>query len=204
MGNLEVRDPSNTTWRLILAVDPNKRAATVFRRIGIFIRNIKDAIRLRKKVNLRFQAARMRDSYNDEQAYEMAALFTHFAPEFRGKLTDAMWLQLVEKFKRGGLDHELAEKVAHKDPRIRVDSFRFLQTFGAGEVQRSIDNPKNLAEVENEAVEASESSELKVQTIRLKREAEKWKDSCGVDCCEGGKGQWHRDPHVTVHKHIVS
>ncbi len=96
-----------------------------------------DARRLKKKVNLKFQAARMRDTMSDEQAYEASALFTHFAPEFQAKLTQPMWAQLVQKFTRGGLDHELSEKIAHKDPKIMVESFRFLQTCGAEVVQRS-------------------------------------------------------------------
>jgi hypothetical protein len=135
-----------------------------------------DAHRLKKKVNLKFQAARMRDTMSDDQAYEAAALFTHFAPEFQAKLTLPMWVQLVEKFKRGGLDQELSEKIAHKDPKITVESFRFLQTFGAQVVQRSGGTVENLDEAECAAMDASEASELKVQKIKLKREAEKWKD----------------------------
>jgi hypothetical protein len=131
---------------------------------------------LKKKVNLKFQAARMRDTMSDDQAYEAAALFTHFALEFQARLTHPMWAQLVEKFKRGGLDHELSEKIAHKDPKITVDSFRFLQTFGAEVVQRSGGPVENLDAAECAAMDASEASELKVHKIKLKREEERWKD----------------------------
>jgi hypothetical protein len=131
---------------------------------------------LKKKVNLKFRAHTMRDPMSDEQAYEASALFTHFAPAFQAILTQAMWLQLVEKFKRGGLDHELSEKIAHKDPKITVESFRFLQTFGGQVVQRSGGPVENLDVAECAAVDANESSELKVQKIKLARESAKWKD----------------------------
>jgi hypothetical protein len=97
-------------------------------------------------------------------------------PAFQATLTHAMWLQLVEKFKRGGLDHELSEKIAHKDPKITVESFRFLQTFGGQVVQRSGGTVENLDVAECAAVDANESSELKVQKIKLARESAKWKD----------------------------
>ena len=62
----------------ICKVNPLKRQVAVQRRIGIFVKNIKDAMRLKKKFNLRFQAARFRDTHNEEQSYEIAALFSHF------------------------------------------------------------------------------------------------------------------------------
>ena len=54
----------------ICKVNPLKRQVAVQRRIGIFVKNIKDAIRLKKKFNLRFQAARFRDTHNEEQSFE--------------------------------------------------------------------------------------------------------------------------------------
>ena len=36
------KDADNTVWLAILAVNPDKRAATVFKRIGVFVRNLKD------------------------------------------------------------------------------------------------------------------------------------------------------------------
>ena len=65
----------------ICKVSPLKRQVAAQRRIGIFVKNIEDAIRLKKKFNLRFQAARFRVAHNEEQSYEIAALFSHFAPD---------------------------------------------------------------------------------------------------------------------------
>jgi hypothetical protein len=36
------KDADNTVWLAILAVNPDKRAATVHKRIGVFVRNLKD------------------------------------------------------------------------------------------------------------------------------------------------------------------
>jgi hypothetical protein len=36
------KDAQDTVWLAILSVSPDKRAATVFRRIGVFVRNLKD------------------------------------------------------------------------------------------------------------------------------------------------------------------
>ena len=126
-----------------------------FRWIGIFIANLKNAARLQKNVNLKVHAAKMRDQKDNTLAYEMAALFTHFAPEFQRVLSASAWAKLIAKFKRGGLDQELAEKVAHKDPNINVNSFRFLEGLGAtldrpaSSVQGSADAPDVTAAEEN-------------------------------------------------------
>ena len=81
---MQFKDSAGQIWLDICKVNPRKRQVAVQRRIGIFVKNIKDAIRLKKKFNLRFQAARFRDTHNEEQSYEIAALFSHFTPDFSG------------------------------------------------------------------------------------------------------------------------
>ena len=109
------KNPNDALWKEILKGSEDKRASCVYRWIGVFVANIKNAARLQKKVNLKVHAASMRDKKDVVTAYEMACLFTHFAPAFERTLSVANWDKLVSRFKRGGLDQELAEKVAHKN-----------------------------------------------------------------------------------------
>lgn len=109
------------TWLDICKVNPLKRQVAVQRRIGIFVKNIKDAMRLKKKFNLRFQAARFRDTHNEEQSYEIAALFSHFTQDFQRLLSPAVWEDTQSRFFRGTLDAEFLEKVSIKDPAIRLE-----------------------------------------------------------------------------------
>ena len=73
------KNAAEVVWKEIPKPSPEKRAACVFRWIGIFVSNIKNAARLGKKVNLAVHAHSMRDKKDIGPAYEMAALFTHFA-----------------------------------------------------------------------------------------------------------------------------
>ncbi len=91
-------------WTTILAPSPEKREAVLARRIGVFIYHIKDASRLKKKVNLRFGAEKYRCNLSDDAAYEVPALFTHWAPAWQQMLTPESWQKLVLKFVRGGMD----------------------------------------------------------------------------------------------------
>ena len=84
------------------------------------MKNIKDALRLKKKFNLRFQAARFRDTHNEEQSYEIAALFSHFTPDFQTLLSPDAWDDVQSRFFRGTLDAEFLEKVSIKDQAITV------------------------------------------------------------------------------------
>jgi hypothetical protein len=79
---------------------PHKREATITRRIGAFIFKIKEAMRTKKKLNLKFFADTYRCKLSDEQAYEVAALFTHWAPAWQSMMSEENWAKLVEVQKR--------------------------------------------------------------------------------------------------------
>jgi hypothetical protein len=154
------KDTAGQIWVEICAVNPMKRQIAVQRRIGIFCKNIKDAVRLKKKINLKFGAGRFRDKQNEEESYEIAALFAHFASEFRRTLSEAAFEEVATRFFRGALDVEFLEKVSIKDPNIDVNSFRFLHQYGHS-VAKSASSVQ-LAEAEANAVKAKEDAELVV------------------------------------------
>ena len=195
-------------WKDILKGSADKRASCVFRWIGIFVANLKNAARLQKNVNLKVHAAKMRDQKDIATAYEMAALFTHFAPEFQRVLTASAWQKLLAKFVRGGLDQELAEKVAHRDPTINKNSFRFLEGLGAtldrpaSSAQGSVDAPDVTAAEEN-----LQRSELENARVKLQREGKRWADYLeGVrlwNCkSEAAKGA-HKDTQEARNQEIL-
>ena len=80
MRGTKPRDGSNALWMQIQAVAPEKRQVCIQRRMGVFLNNIKDAQRLRKKVYLKVMANGLRDQKGEGVSYEIAAMFCHFAP----------------------------------------------------------------------------------------------------------------------------
>ena len=168
------RDGSNELWARIQTVTPEKRQFCVQRRMGIFVKNIKDAQRLRKKVNLKVLSAGFRDSRGDEVAYEIAALFCHFAPAFERILTPAKWKECCQRFFRGSFDAEMAEKVAHKDPNLTVESFRFLELFGAKLQKRPASSVAQASQEEAASLQQKEKSDLEWVVRKLSSEVASW------------------------------
>ena len=79
----------------------------------------------------------------------------------------------VAAFFRGHLDAEFTEKVAHKDPNLNVQLFRFLHMFGA---KIEVPTPVRVAQMQRELSEAaldSEEKDLKWQEVKLKAEVAK-------------------------------
>ena len=170
-GSVQRPVPS-ALWKEILRPTPDKRAACVFRWIGVFIANIKNAVRLKKNVNLKASAKTVRCDRSPEAAYEMAALFTHFAPQFMELLTEKAWQQVLDRFRRGALDKELYEKVMTKDPDLNVHSFRFMEQSGVAKPeQRSVSSSDQAI---TEAETNLQRQELETCKLKLGREAKKW------------------------------
>jgi hypothetical protein len=69
-------------WTAVCLPSPSKREAAITRRIGIFLFQIKEAVRTSKKktVNLKFGPQEFRCKLSDNLAFDVAALFTHGAP----------------------------------------------------------------------------------------------------------------------------
>ena len=153
-----------------------KRQFCVQRRIGIFLKNLKDAARLQKKFNLRMMASKFRDSLPTENAFEVKTLFCHFAPDCQWVLSPGQWAQVLQRFFRGQFDAEFTEKEAHKSPNLSVHIFKFLHMFGA---KIEGPSPVGVAQMQRELTEAaldSEEPDLKWQEVKLKAEVAKWNE----------------------------
>ena len=173
------RDDANALWAKIQAVTVQKRQFCVQRRIGIFLKNLKDVARLPKKFSLRMLASKFRDSLPTETAFEVAALFCHFAPDFQRVLSPGQWAQVLQRFFRGQFDAEFTEKVAHKDPNLNVQLFSFVPMLGAA---IEVPTPVSVAQMQRELTEAaldSEEKDLKWQEVKLKVEVAKWNEYKG-------------------------
>jgi len=167
------RDSANALWSTIQAASPEKRQFSVQRKIGVFLKALKDANRLRKKINLKIQAGSFRDTYSAEVAWEMACLFCHFAPQFQRVLTPTQWSEVLKRFFRGQFDAELTEKVSHKDPNLTVASFRFLQLFGF-KPTAAAPSSQEAAREEAKAVQEHEQADVNLAARKLASEVAQW------------------------------
>ena len=161
-------------WTLVLKESLQKREATVFRRIGKFVHGLKEAARLKRKVNLRFNADAFRCKLSHVDAYEVAALFTHWSPSWQAMLTIDAWNKAVLKFKRGGLDTELVEKCNSKVLHTATD-FRFLQALGCQLAKSVVLDSRALEAQQAEAVKAREAATLTEIKLIVEAEQNKWK-----------------------------
>ena len=167
---------ASALWEKILMVSEEKRQFCVQRRIGIFLKNVKDAQRLRKKINIKTMAGSLRDKMSHEVAYEIAALFCHFASEFQRVLSAAKWEECLQRFFRGQFDAELSEKVSHKDPNLVITSFRFLSLFGAKLLSNPVPSTAQASQEEAESLLLKELSDLAWVKKKLQSEVSAWTD----------------------------
>ena len=135
---------------------------------------MKEALRTKndqKNINLKFIADSYRCKLVDDMAYEVAALFTHWAPIWQSMMSAENWAKLVMKFKRGGLDAQLLEKCSSKIAHGATD-FRFLQAFGSALVQIPV-SPESLDAKQHEAQLAREKAEMEEAKVLVSREENK-------------------------------
>ena len=160
-------------WTSVLTPSPEKREANIARRIGIFLFKIKEARRTKKnnRLNIKVLAHNYRCSLSDDMAHEVAALFTHWAAQWQGMMSEENWAKCVLKFKRGGLDAQLQEKCASKVMHSATD-FRFLQAYGGVEVL--VTPPGTLSAQQEVAKKNLERAQLQVVLGEIKQEESNW------------------------------
>ena len=167
------RDDANVLWANIRAVTVQKCQLCAQLRIGIFLHNLEDATHLNNKSNLTI-ASKFRDSLPTETAFEIATLFCHVAPDLERVLSPGQWAQVLQRFFRGQFDAEFTEKVAHNDPTLSVQLFKFLHMLGAKLV---VPTPASVAQMQRELTEValdSEEKDLKRREVELRAEVAKW------------------------------
>ena len=122
-------------------------------------------------MNLKFGAHEFRCKLSDDLAFEVAALFTHWAPSWQAMMSAENWAKLVLKFKRGGMDPQLVEKCSSKIMHIATD-FRFLQAYGG--VALTI-VPQESLNAQQEAAKLVREASLVAIALLVQQEENKWK-----------------------------
>ena len=151
-------------WKDILKPSPEKNELYLMLLIGVFVKNLKDALRAKKKPNLRFQAARFRCS-DPVMAYYQACLWVHFRPDMQKEMSTPDFEQLEKNFLRGGLDRELTDRCKAMNPSLKLADFRFIYTFLGREAPIVKETMELEAAQEAAELEQEKANELTVSSL---------------------------------------
>ena len=116
------RDDANALWANIQAFSVQKLQFCVQRGLGIFPKHLKDVARRKQKFYFRIMASKFRDSFPVETAFEVAALFCHFAPGFQRVLSLAQWAQVLQRFFRGQFECRVHREGGSQGPKPQSPS----------------------------------------------------------------------------------
>lgn len=161
----------NILWMDILKWSQEKCHYWLMREVGTFAKNIKEAVRANKKINLRGNSREFRGDLSTT-SYDEVCIFVHFLDEFKHHTTPVQFEQLVARFSRGMLNRELSDKAKAMNPAMKGTDFRFIQYItGESPGPRS-----GSTGTEEEAQAKAEEAELNVVEMKLLREREAWQD----------------------------
>ena len=159
---------SPRTFEALLG-SPDKREMWLRRVIGKYMKNLKDARASGKSVNIRSFGPILRKEPDDEMVRHMACMFVTWVPAFRSSLSQAGFDELLQRFYRGALDRELAEKVKSADESLAVGDWRFVtamaEFLGNDEMRDG-----SMQDAESDKLAA----DLKLDVMVLRREAKMW------------------------------
>ncbi|CAJ1395061.1 unnamed protein product [Effrenium voratum] len=161
-------------WRDILSLSNEKRHWYITRKIRLYLFKIADAKRLRRKVS----PNSIRDERDNDSAWAIACIFTHFQEAWSGLVTQSSLQRLQDNFCRGYLDTELLEKYRLMNPSLAATSFRFLAEVGyqvelAADLQKAelAQTKARLLKEQRQWMQFNESlEEFKLATVGMKQE----------------------------------
>ena len=107
----------------------------------------------------------------------MSCVWVHFRPDFQQRLSASEFEEIEHMFFRGTLERELKDKVGSENPTLSVNDFRFVENF-SGNVQQQrggcqVDDDGTSPE-QVEAEEEQERSALRLLSVKLQRDTDKW------------------------------
>ena len=145
---------------------PESNLLWLKREIGVFLRAIKDAQRVGKKVNLRTNAKsfRLKDNL---LSHDEICVFLWFMPEFQKHTTAEQFEDLMNRLCKGFLDRELHEKAKVMDEHVTVHDFRFLSMLTGQQAKAS---GAGSATLEDRA----DGVELELFKVKLQEESQRW------------------------------
>ena len=168
-------------WMSIYQPHPDKDTFCLLGHIGIYAKHLKEALRLRKK----FKGQNFRRGGDNNMLYRMSCVWVHFRPDFQQRLSASEFEELEKMFFRGTLERELKDKVGSENPTLSVNDFRFVENF-SGNVQQQrggcqvawpLDDSMHddgISPAQVEAEEEQERSALRLLSVKLQRDTDKW------------------------------
>ena len=165
-------EKTNELWSKILKWTPASNTAWLQREIGTFLRNIKDAQRSGKKINLRTNAKAFRSKV-DVHNHDEVCLFTYFIPDFRQHATQQQFDDMYTRMTKGYLDKELNEKCKVMDEELSVFDFRFLSVVTG---QQNFRVAGLGSQVVMDLEEKAQNSELQLFKAKLQKETHLWEN----------------------------
>lgn len=160
----------NTLFQEVFRWTPQKNHYWLMREVGTFLKNIKEAVRAGKKVNLRGSANQYR-AEPSLTAHDEACIFVHFLKDMVHHTTASQYQEIVSRYSKGHYNKELAEKAKLMDPTLKVLDFRFLQLMTRTGPGSKVQGPS-----EDEVEAKAEDAELNVVEVKLARERDSWQD----------------------------
>ncbi|CAJ1363954.1 unnamed protein product, partial [Effrenium voratum] len=164
-------------WKEILKPSAEKNECFLLHIIHVFVKSLKDALRMKKKPNLRFHANTFRVS-DPVSAYYQACLWVHFRPEMQREMSGDEFEQLERTFLRGSLERELADRVKAMNPTLKLGDFRFLylhlgKDAPAGKEPIELEAAQEVAEFEQE-----KAASLRLFKAKLDKDVSLWTKYC--------------------------
>ena len=121
----DVPPEATGVWKEILSPSAEKNETFLQMLVAIYTKNIKDAMRMIRKVNLRFGAAKLRVA-DTVMAYRQCCLWVHFRKEMMAEMSADEYAHMERVFARGAFDRELTDRVRAMNPTLKLADFRFF------------------------------------------------------------------------------
>ena len=159
--NADVPPEATGVWKEILAPMAMKNELFLRYLIGVFVKNFKDALRMKKKPNLRFQASKLRAS-DPSMAYRQCCLWVFFRQRMQSEMSLDDYTNMEKMFCRGAFDRELTDRVRAMNPTLKLEDFRFFYIHLGKEQPLKEEGQLNALQEEAEAQQEQASPPLNV------------------------------------------
>ena len=169
--NADMPQEASGVWKDILSPSPEKNEEFLLHLVAVFLKNLKDLIRLRKKPNLRYGASKLRVG-DPVSAYRQACLWVHFRPQMQQEMSNQEFEHLQKLFRRGGFERELTDRVKAMNPTLKLQDFRFICVHLGRDAP--VKEQSQLDEAQEEAELQQEKASLRLFEAKLEKDQSTW------------------------------
>ena len=169
--NADMPQEASGVWKDILSPSPEKNEEFLLHLVAVFLKNLKDLIRLRKKPNLRYGASKLRVG-DPVSAYRQACLWVHFRPQMQQEMSNQEFEHLQKLFRREGFERELTDRVKPMNPTLKLQNFRFICVHLGRDAP--VKEQSQLDEAQEEAELQQEKASLRLFEAKLEKDQSTW------------------------------